>query len=384
MRKIAVILIFLSCQEKFPPTNLENRSLIPFPTQIHPNNEVFLLDESVTIYVDSVTKPVGDYLSELLSDHFSLKIELEQKTTSNSGIFLQLTKDIDSLYEEGYLLMIENEKITLRANTPAGLINANHSLLQLIPTKKISINDQPGRWFVPGGTVYDFPRYGHRGIMLDVARHFFDVEEVKKVIDLIALYKFNRLHLHLSDDQGWRIEIKSWPKLTEIGGSTEVGGGEGGYFTQEQYSELITYAAERNIMVIPEIDMPGHTNAALASYPELNCDDTSPDLYTGTRVGFSTLCTKKEIIYQFVDDVVREISQLTPGPYFHVGGDESHVTRHEDFIYFINRVKMIINSYNKQMIGWEEIAYADIGDNDIVQFWYDIKDAKTGMEKVPG
>src|SRR5690606_12422183 len=140
----------------------------------------------------------------------------------------------------------------------------------------------------------------------------------------LAFYKINTFHLHLSDDQGWRIEIKSWPNLTIHGGSTQVRGGKGGFYTQEQYSDIVKFAAVRYITIVPEIDMPGHTNAALSSYPELNCDGKAPDLYTGTEVGFSSLCTKKEITYTFIDDVVREISALTPGPFFHIGGDESH------------------------------------------------------------
>ena len=185
--------------------------------------------------------------------------------------------------------------------------------------------------------------------MLDVARHFFSVEDVKRYIDLIAAYKMNILHLHLSDDQGWRIEIKSWPNLTSIGGSTEVGGGKGGFYTQEQYKDIVKYAQDRFVTIIPEIDMPGHTNAALASYPELHSidssvanlqknmeqhkeTDTAINLYTGTEVGFSTLRTHKEITYKFIDDVIRELAAITPGPWIHIGGDESHVTSKEDYI----------------------------------------------------
>ena len=140
----------------------------------------------------------------------------------------------------------------------------------------------------------------------------------------------NHLHLHLADDQGWRIEIKSWPNLTIHGGSTQVGGGKGGFFTQEEYKDIVQYAQERFITIVPEIDMPGHTNAALSSYAELNCDGKATKLYTGTKVGFSTLCTDKEITYKFVDDVIRELAAITPGPYIHIGGDESHVTPLKD------------------------------------------------------
>ena len=152
------------------------------------------------------------------------------------------------------------------------------------------------------------------------------------------------LHLHLSDDQGWRIEIKTWPNLAIHGGSTEVGGGKGGFYTQEQYKDIVRYAMDRFVTIIPEIDMPGHTNAALASYPELNCNDSATKLYTGTEVGFSTLCTKKELTYKFVDDVVQELSEITPGPWIHIGGDESHATKKEDYIPFENRVQQIVKN----------------------------------------
>ncbi len=171
--------------------------------------------------------------------------------------------------------------------------------------------------------------------MLDVARHFFGVADVKRFVDLMALYKLNRLHLHLTDDQGWRLAIRSWPKLAKHGGSTEVGGGPGGFYTQRQYAELVAYAAARYVTVVPEIDMPGHTNAALASYAKLSCDGIAPALYTGIEVGFSSLCIRKELTYRFVDDVIGEVAALTPGPYLHIGGDEAQATAPDDYVYFL-------------------------------------------------
>ena len=164
---------------------------------------------------------------------------------------------------------------------------------------------------IPKGA--DSPRYEWRGVMLDVARHFFGVDDVKRFVDVIARYGFNRLHLHLTDDQGWRIEIKSWPRLAEVGGSTAVGGGPGGWYTQDEYAELVAFAAERGIVVVPEIDLPGHVNAALVAYPELAPAGYSPEPYTGTDVGFSSLDVTNERTYEFVEDVVREVAALTPG-----------------------------------------------------------------------
>ncbi len=159
------------------------------------------------------------------------------------------------------------------------------------------------------------------------------------------------------------------------GGSTQVGGGKGGYYTQEQYSDIVKYARERYITVIPEIDMPGHTNAALASYAELNCDGKATELYTGTKVGFSTLCTTKEVTYKFIDDVVRELAALTPGPYIHIGGDESHSTKREDYIPFVNKVQEIVSAHGKQVIGWDDISIATLKTSTLAQHWANVKNA---------
>jgi hexosaminidase len=234
---------------------------------------------------------------------------------------------------------------------------------------------------VTTGKITDKPTYGYRGAMLDVSRHFFSVADVKRYIDLIALYKMNRLHLHLSDDQGWRIEIKSWPKLTEIGGKSEVGGGEGGFYTQEQYKDIVKYAQDRYVTIVPEIDMPGHTNAALSAYPELNCNGKATKPYTGIEVGFSTLCTDKEITYQFIDDVIRELAALTPGEYIHIGGDESHVTAMEDYIPFIERAQQIVTKHGKKSMGWDEIAHAKLEQNTIAQWWSKVENAKMAVEQ---
>ncbi|MBT8264555.1 MAG: family 20 glycosylhydrolase, partial [Muriicola sp.] len=184
-----------------------------------------------------------------------------------------------------------------------------------------------------------------------------------------------------TDDQGWRIEIKSWPKLTEIGGSTEVGGEAGGFFTQEDYKDIVAYAAKHYMTIIPEIDMPGHTNAASVSYPILNGNGKTPQLYEGTKVGFSTFDTRKDTVYAFIDDVIREVSEITPGPYIHIGGDESHVTKKPDYNYFVNKVEKIVQKYGKIMIGWDEVANADLDSTSIAQFWADKTNTITAAEK---
>ena len=253
--------------------------------------------------------------------------------------------------------------------------------MQLLPAEIRKNEPQKTKWRIQTGSVYDYPMYAHRGAMLDVSRHFFGVDAVKRYIDFLAAYKMNVLHLHLADDQGWRIEIKSWKNLTTHGGSTEVGGGKGGFFTQEDYKEIVRYAAERHIMVIPEVDMPGHTNAALASYPELNCDGKAPELYTGTDVGFSSLCIDKAITYAFVDSVVRELAAITPGDYIHIGGDESHATKEKDYIQFIEKVQVIVNKYAKKMIGWDDITAGNLNNTSVAQHWSKEKNAQKAVKQ---
>ncbi len=267
----------------------------------------------------------------------------------------------------------------MRAGTPEGAFRGVQTLRQLLPDSPDETLAAYPVWVLPGGEIEDRPRYAYRGAMLDVSRHFFPVEAVKKYLDQLAYYKMNYLHLHLTDDQGWRIEIKSWPRLTSVGGQTQVGGGPGGFYTQEEYRELVAYASDRFITIVPEVDMPGHTNAASVAYPILNGNGKTPEPYTGTRVGFSTLDTRKDTVYSFIDDVVREITAMSPGPYFHIGGDESHVTRPEDYTYFIERVVPIVRKYGKIPIGWDEIATASLDGEVVAQFWADEENAEKAV-----
>jgi hexosaminidase len=206
-------------------------------------------------------------------------------------------------------------------------------------------------------------------VFLDVSRHFFSVDEVKRYIDHATMYKMNRLHLHLSDDQGWRIQIDSWPSLTRYGSTTETTGSEGGYYTKADYAEIVAYAAERYMTVIPEIDMPSHCNAALASYPELNCDGVAPPLYTGIDVGFSNFCFEKEITFKFLDDVMRELAAMTPGPYIHIGGDEVKKMTPEQYSAFMERAQAIVQRHGKTVIAWDEIIHGTMLPSTVVQYW---------------
>jgi hexosaminidase len=348
--------------------------IIPMPVSVTATGGVFSLTAAASIYVEPGTAEmtdIGQYLADRLnpSTGYGIRVLTTAGAPADRNIYLTTVGGAPALGEEGYDLAVTPDSVTLVAYRPAGLFRGIQTIRQLLPPSVESSAVQIGRWEMATGSIRDYPRYAWRGAMLDVARHFFGVEDVKRYIDLIAYHKMNRFHLHLADDQGWRIMIHSWPNLATHGGSTEVGGGPGGYYTQAEYSDIVAYAESRYITVVPEIDMPGHTNAALASYPELNCDGVAPALFTGIDVGFSSLCTEKDVTYAFVDDVVREVAALTPGLYFHVGGDEAFATSEADYQRFVERAQAIVQSYGKQMVGWEEIARADLLSTSIAQHW---------------
>ncbi|MBN7813151.1 beta-N-acetylhexosaminidase [Algoriphagus sp. H41] len=369
--------------------SFSDSAIIPLPQELANGSGSFDLSPEMGIQLvgsgEKLTK-IGNYLASKLrpATGFDLPVSNE-----SGEIVLELTGIGSS---EAYEIEVTGDEVKISADGEAGLFYGVQTLLQLLPQEIAHSAVQSVQWTIPGGSIKDEPSFSYRGSMLDVARHFISLEDVKYYIDQMAAYKLNYLHLHLTDDQGWRIEIKSWPRLTEVGGSTEVGGGEGGFYTQEEYKEIVAYAAERFITVVPEVDMPGHTNAVLASYGDLNPGINLPDgdlttvtktperevqvnvrqaseLYTGIEVGWSTFDSDLELTYAFVDSVVREISEITPGPYFHIGGDESHVTEKDDYIYFVERVQDIVSKYGKTSIGWDEVATAKLLPGNIAQYW---------------
>ena len=364
-------------------SDLSKESIIPKPVSITATGGYFALTSKTAIFIQGESdelRLIGQYLADRLTPATGFEIQVKSTTkTPKSGIFLTLSTSDTKNGKEGYELIITKKMVKLSAASPAGLFNGIQTIRQILPASIELGTKQAGPWQIATGTITDYPDYSYRGVMLDVSRHFFAVPDVKRFIDLISYYKMNALHLGLSNDQGWRIEIKSWPNLAIHGGSTQVGGGKGGYYTQEQYSDLVKYAKERYIVIIPEIDMPGHTNAALSSYAELNCDGKATELYTGTKVGFSTLCTTKEITYKFISDVIRELAGLTPGPYIHIGGDESHATKREDYIPFVNKVQEIVAANGKQVLGWDDISVATIKPNSVVQHWASVKNANAAV-----
>ncbi|WP_328910287.1 beta-N-acetylhexosaminidase [Streptomyces sp. NBC_00234] len=345
--------------------------IVPAPARVKAGGSPYAVTEGTRIRVDEDSgevRRIGEYLADLLrpSTGYALPVTAQD---GSDGIRLRLGSTDPSLGAEGYRLQSSGGSVTITARGPAGLFHGVQTLRQLLPADVEKDSVQDGPWKVAGGTLTDSPRYAYRSAMLDVSRHFFSVDEVKRYIDQLALYKINTLHLHLSDDQGWRIAIDSWPRLAEYGGSTEVGGGPGGHYTKSDYKEILQYAASRYLEVVPEIDMPGHTNAALASYAELNCDGVAPPLYTGTSVGFSSLCAPKAVTYDFVDDVIRELAALTPGRYLHIGGDEAHSTSHEDYVAFMEKAQAIVGKYGKTVVGWHQLTGAEPVAGAVAQYW---------------
>lgn len=316
--------------------------------------------------------------------------QLIEAVERRSGIRLSVIEDgaditlrVDPMQgaPEGYTLTI-GDTVEVVGADEAGLFYGVQTLLQLLR------EDEDGAWWLLRADIADAPRFLRRGVMLDVARHFFGVDDVKRFIDSTSALKFNHLHLHLSDDQGWRIHIDSWPKLTELASTTSVSGDPGGFYTKDDYREIVAYAASRHMVVIPEIDLPGHTHAVGVAYPELVeapvLNDTlveesarlgqalpiAGEPYTGWGVGHSSMRIHAENTYDFVRDVVRELAELTPGPYLHIGGDESLGTTPADFAFFATRATEIVVEAGKIPIAWHEMGSAEnIAYGTVGQYW---------------
>ncbi|WP_345801744.1 family 20 glycosylhydrolase [Microbacterium sp. AZCO] len=306
---------------------------------------------------------------------------------ARTGVTLQVADEgevalrIEAGEPESYRLTVDDAGVAVVGADAAGLFYGIQTLGQLV-------RRAGGEWTVPAVTITDRPRFAYRGVMLDVARHFQPVETVKAYIDRAAGLKINALHLHLSDDQGWRIQLASRPELTELASGSSIGGDPGGYYTTDDYREIVAYAASRHLIVVPEIDMPGHTHAVGVAYPELAeppvmSDEierviaefgggvpTPGELYQGLAVGFSSLKIDDERTYEFVADVFGELARLTPGPYLHVGGDESLGTDPDDFAVFMERVTGIVADLGKTPIAWHEAGSAPgLDPGTIGQYW---------------
>jgi hexosaminidase len=356
-------------------TKPSSPALVPWPASVALSaSEQFAITKETAIETPAgqadlqrVAKDLGDLLRPALDGAPTIRDASNQ--VAANAIRLEISPSAQQNSDEGYDLTIASTGVRIVGASAAGVFYGVQTLRQLLPWSVELRGARPHAIAVATGHIVDRPRFVWRGAMLDVARHFYGPRDVKRYIDLLASYKFNRLHLHLSDDQGWRIEIAAWPNLTAHGGTTAVGGGSGGFYTKQDYTDLVAYARDRFITIVPEIDMPSHINAALSSYPELNCNGVAPKLYTGIDVGFSNFCLEKEITYKFIDDVVAEISAITPAPYFHIGGDEVKTLTPDQYKRFIERVQGIVVKHGKQPIGWDEIAHATLQPSTIIQYW---------------
>lgn len=362
-----------------------DNSIIPKPLSYKEGSGKFKINKNTVILINGNSEEenmeimkIADYINEKISVPTGFKLNVVRSNKMNrNGINLTTVGGKESQGNEGYTLVSNDEDIKITAFKPEGLFRGVQTLIQMLPAdveKNSLVNNM--EWTVPSASISDKPQYSYRSFMIDVARHFYGVDEIKRQIDHASQYKINKLHLHLSDDQGWRLEIKKYPDLTKIGGSTEVGGGKGGYYTQEQFKDIVKYAQDRYMEIIPEFDMPGHSNAALASYGFLNPDGKKKPLYTGIEIGFSSFMTDSEKTYEFIDDVFKEVSEISPSKYLHIGGDEALSTKKEDYDYFVGRVAKIAQKYGKTPIGWDPIDTSPSIDSSVVlENWKDSNEA---------
>jgi len=395
-------------------------AIIPEPVLMTKSSGHFILPENVM--VQAMATPEMKFVTDHLQERISTATGSFISTSSNAAsaiIKLVLNERANAqLGKEGYQLSVTPTQITLRANTETGLFYAVQTLFQLFP-KEIESKDlaKDVQWKVPCVEITDYPRVGWRGLMFDVARHFFTKNEVKQYIDAMSKYKYNILHLHLTDDEGWRLEIKGLPKLTEVGAWNvkKIGSfGEftppaadeprnyGGFYTQDDIKEIIQYAKERFVNILPEIDVPGHSLAVIASYPELSCTPGAENykVRSGERIMDwsrgappialvdNTLCPANEKVYQFLDSVITQVAALFPFEYIHMGGDEapknywektpaiSDLMKKEGLKnmqqvqgYFEKRVQKIVESKGKKFMGWDEIMEDDLSPGAAVMSW---------------
>jgi hexosaminidase len=411
--------VFFSACGQVPKTSI---SLIPVPVTMQMGTGSFIIKNSTGIHISGASddsKRVAGFLAQKLNTAtgFSIPVTAAGNAENNTGnINLGIIND-PTLGNEGYKLNVTSSSIVLMANAPAGLFYGVQSLNQLLP-KEIESRAAVKNiaWTVPAVSITDYPRFGWRGLMLDVSRHFFTKEEVKRFIDDMVQYKYNLLHLHLTDDQGWRIEIKTLPNLTKIGAWRAKREGKwmnttrpdphepktyGGFYTHDDIKELVQYAKDRFVNILPEIDIPGHSMAALASYPELSCTPGPYQVNVGEKfmewpgpraLIDNNLCAANEKVYEFLDKVFTEVAQLFPFEYIHMGGDEAAKNlweknaaikalmkkeglknMHEVQSYFVKRVEKIIQSKGKKLIGWDEILEGGLAPSATVMSWRGMK-----------
>ena len=395
----AALCILASCSEgptKQMPYN-QGINVIPVPVSLTQNEGVFKVGKNMAFQASTPeAKTVAEFFASKLNLATGYQVTVGDKEVSN-GISLIIDESLD-VNNEGYTLDVTANGATVKAKTPQGLFYGMQTFMQLLPAEVESPVVVSGiAWTAPCVSVKDEPRFGYRGFMLDPCRHFIPVENVKKQIDVLSLFKINRMHWHLTDDQGWRIEIKKYPKLTEVGAKRIEGEGTeyGGFYTQEEIKEVVKYAADRFVTVIPELELPGHEMAAIAGYPELSCkgEQSTPRIISG--VEDIVMCAGKEETFKFLEDVIDEIAPLFPSEYFHIGGDEcpkiswkqcplcqkrikeeglkgdkQHSAEERLQSYFVQRMeKYLSGKYGKKIIGWDEILEGGLAPSATVMSW---------------
>jgi hexosaminidase len=382
-------------------------ALIPLPQKMECREGAFHLQPKTQIVVDSASHEAGQYLADRLRKATGFKPGLTSTAdadAANGAILLTMADAKVSLGPEGYELTVAPESVIIRACAPAGLFYGVQTLLQLLPPQVCSAKPAPGMdWRVPCVQIQDQPRFKWRGLMLDVARHFFTEAGVKQLLDEMATQKLNTLHLHLTDDQGWRIEIKKYPRLTEVAAWRDEAGFDldprlstayrrdgkyGGFYTKADIREMVACAAARHITIVPEIEMPGHSCAALSAYPELSCTGGPYTPNTKGGVFAGVYCAGNDATFEFLQNVLTEVMEMFPGPYIHIGGDEvpkdnwkkcpkcqarmkqeGLKTEHELQSYFVRRIEKYINSKGRTLIGWSEIREGGLAQNAVVMDW---------------
>ena len=377
----------------------QGNNLLPVPTTIQQSTGRFLLTNRTKIYVASPeAKVVADFYADKL--RHSTGFSFHEANEAGSNVIELRLDEKASANKEGYILDVSSDRVTVTAVTPQGLFYGLASFMQLLPAEVESSKIIQGEWSAPAIHIIDAPRFPYRGFMLDVARHFTSVEGLKKHIDVLAAFKINRLHLHLTDFQGWRIEIKKYPKLTEVGATRvdEYGNTYSGYYTQEQMREIVAYAAERFVTIIPEIDVPGHSLAAIAAYPNLSCTGEQYNVMSRWGAFPVVFCPGKEDMFTFLDDVFCELAPIFPSEYFHIGGDECpkevwknchqcqqrirkeklfadkcHTAENRLQSYAIRRCEQILKKYGKKLIGWDEILQGGLAPEATVMSWRGVK-----------
>ena len=380
-----------------PPVTKEV-SIVPITNHLEETNGAFVLKSNTSIgVIDAELIPAAEYLADMLSRATGYDLKVKE----GEGTITLALGDVQGK-EGAYTLTAESDKVNITGNSYGGVIAGIESLRQLFPPQIESKEIVKGTdWAIPAVNIQDAPRFEWRGIMLDVSRHFYTIDEVKELLDVMALYKMNKFHWHLTDDQGWRIEIKKYPKLTTVGGyrkKTIVGymwdnptewntKRYGGFYTQEDIKEVVAYAKKRFVEIIPEIEMPGHSVAALTAYPEYSCTG-GPFEVEGRWGVFNDIYCTKESTFTFMQDILDEVVELFPSSYIHLGGDEAprirwkncvhcqermkqeHLTKEAELqTYFINRIENYLNTKGKKIIGWDEILEGGILQRATVMSW---------------